>query len=105
MDGSIPLPDVKEQLDDLLARVGRGEHIVITRDGKPVAQLGPAPAQERDAAAALEQWRAVRRGTSAGDAVTSMDRAEAIERLKNFSKGQTTGGIGWKALRDGGRKY
>jgi prevent-host-death family protein len=37
----------KTQLSQLVARAERGERIVIARDGKPVAQLGPAPRAKR----------------------------------------------------------
>lgn len=37
----------KTQLSRLVARAERGERITIARDGKPVAQLGPAPRQTR----------------------------------------------------------
>ena len=33
----------KTQLSQLVKRAERGERITIARDGKPVAQLGPAP--------------------------------------------------------------
>ncbi|MPZ21494.1 MAG: type II toxin-antitoxin system prevent-host-death family antitoxin [Luteitalea sp.] len=33
----------KTQLSRLVARAERGERITIARDGKPVAELGPAP--------------------------------------------------------------
>ena len=33
----------KTRLSRLVARAERGEHIVIARNGKPAAQLGPAP--------------------------------------------------------------
>ena len=33
----------KTGLSRLVARAERGEHIVIARNGKPAAQLGPAP--------------------------------------------------------------
>ncbi len=33
----------KTRLSRLVARAEKGEHIVIARNGKPVAQLGPAP--------------------------------------------------------------
>ena len=44
MDGSIAAPEMKDQLSDLLARVERGEHITITKDGRPVARLVPTDA-------------------------------------------------------------
>jgi prevent-host-death family protein len=37
----------KTRLSQLLARAERGERIIIARDGKPVAQLGPAPKAKR----------------------------------------------------------
>lgn len=37
----------KTQLSQLVARAERGEKITIARDGKPVAQLGPAPRRAR----------------------------------------------------------
>ena len=33
----------KTRLSRLVSRAEKGERIVIARDGKPVAQLGPAP--------------------------------------------------------------
>jgi prevent-host-death family protein len=33
----------KTQLSQLVARAEKGERIVLARNGKPVAQLGPAP--------------------------------------------------------------
>lgn len=39
----------KTQLSQLIARVERGERITIARDGKPVAQLVPAPRRRRAA--------------------------------------------------------
>ena len=37
----------KTRLSQLIARAERGERIIIARDGKPVAQLGPAPKAKR----------------------------------------------------------
>ena len=39
--------EAKNTLGSLLDRVERGEEVVITRHGKPVAQLAPAPVQRR----------------------------------------------------------
>lgn len=39
----------KTQLSRLVARAERGERIMIARNGKPVAQLGPAPRRKRAA--------------------------------------------------------
>jgi prevent-host-death family protein len=40
--------DVKARLPHYLDAVERGETIVITRHGRPVAHLVPAPAAEKD---------------------------------------------------------
>jgi prevent-host-death family protein len=39
--------EAKNRLTELIRAVGAGEQIVITRHGKPVAQLGPPPAAKR----------------------------------------------------------
>jgi prevent-host-death family protein len=37
----------KTRLSQLVARAERGERIIIARNGKPVAQLGPVPKAKR----------------------------------------------------------
>jgi prevent-host-death family protein len=51
--------EAKTHFSQLLDRVERGEEIVITRHGKPVARLAPTE-KKRDPKAALEAFRAVR---------------------------------------------
>lgn len=41
--------DAKNRLPELIRLVESGEQVVITRHGRPVAQLGPAPAERRKA--------------------------------------------------------
>jgi prevent-host-death family protein len=73
--------EAKTQFSALLDKVERGEDVVITRHGKPVARLVRADA-------------------------TSLEEVDAaIARIKARREGVTTGGLGWKALRDEGRKY
>src|SRR3954469_5778969 len=56
---------------DLLARVERGEKVLITREGRPVAVLSPyrsaevAPEREAARAHALASWRLGCRGARA----------------------------------------
>jgi prevent-host-death family protein len=52
--------EAKNTLGALLDRVERGEEIVITRHGKPVARLGPCTAvvDQDSAQAALDRIRA-----------------------------------------------
>jgi prevent-host-death family protein len=49
---SIGAYDAKTRLSELLDRVERGEQIVITRHGKPVARLVPEGGHDRAAARA-----------------------------------------------------
>lgn len=72
--------EAKTQLSALLDKVAQGEDIIITRHGKPVARL-------------------VKAETAAYDEIDA-----AIARIKERREGVTTGGLGWKALRDEGRK-
>ena len=41
-DDIVNIHDAKTRLSQLVARAEKGERITIARDGKPVAQLGPA---------------------------------------------------------------
>jgi prevent-host-death family protein len=71
--------EAKTHFSSLLERVARGEQIIITRHGAPVARLVP---------------------------VAGPDRAQAryaIERIKASRKGQTLGEVSWRELRDQGR--
>jgi len=64
----------------LLERVSEGEKVVITQDGKPIAQLvgiGAIDQQKVD---------------------------NVVDRLKQLRKGTTLGGLSWKELRDEGRR-
>jgi prevent-host-death family protein len=46
-DEIVNMHDAKTRLSQLVARAEKGERITIARDGKPVAQLGPAPRRRR----------------------------------------------------------
>ncbi|HEX5079308.1 MAG TPA: type II toxin-antitoxin system prevent-host-death family antitoxin [Geminicoccaceae bacterium] len=72
--------EAKTHLSALLDRVARGEEIVITKHGRPVARLVPAASADR----------------------TSVDAI--IARIKALRVGQTLGGLSWKDLRDEGRR-
>jgi prevent-host-death family protein len=43
----ISIAEAKNRLPQLIRTVEQGESIVITRNGKPVAQLAPAPPKRR----------------------------------------------------------
>ena len=75
--------EAKNKLSELLDRVERGEHVVITRRGKPVAELKPIQ-QKRD----VEKARA------------------AMRRIRELAKEMNLGPFNWeewKKLRDEGR--
>jgi prevent-host-death family protein len=41
VDG-VPTSEARERFDEIVASAERGETVILTRDGKPVAKLGPA---------------------------------------------------------------
>jgi prevent-host-death family protein len=43
----VSVTEAKNRLSELLRAVAKGERIVITRNGKPVARLVPAPSGKR----------------------------------------------------------
>lgn len=76
--------DAKTHLSQLLDRVERGERIVITRNGRPVADLVP---HEEAADAALRR------------------RAKAVEALLRFKRIKLPKGVTIRDLINEGRKY
>jgi prevent-host-death family protein len=73
--------DAKTNFSALLERVERGEQIVITRRGKPVARLMPIATARK------------------------VKVSDAMAKLRKLRKGARLGGLPWKELRDAGRKY
>jgi prevent-host-death family protein len=47
LDMEVSTADAKNRLPELIRMVESGEQVVITRHGRPVAQLGPAPPERR----------------------------------------------------------
>jgi prevent-host-death family protein len=72
--------EAKTHMSFLLERVAQGEEIVITRHGKPLAQLIPVDVADR----------------------SRIDLA--ISKLKTLRKGRNLGGSSWQELRDEGRR-
>jgi prevent-host-death family protein len=72
--------DARAGLSSLLERVANGEEFVITRFGTPAARLAPLPDVSRE----RRRW--------------------AIERLMEFSRGQTLGDLTIRELREQGRR-
>jgi prevent-host-death family protein len=77
--------EAKNKLSEPLDRVERGERVVITRRGKPVAELAPVAVSEERRQRADEAWQRMRA------------RAKAA-KLGPFNWAE------WKAYRDEGRE-
>ncbi len=73
--------EAKTKFSELLDRVERGEEIIITRRGKPVARIVPHEPQ-RD----KEEIR------------------KAIEDIRRLRREVSLGGLDWRELRDEGRE-
>ena len=52
--------EAKTHLPRLIRAVERGETVIITRHGKPVAQLGPIQDRSRDVAEVIERMKRAR---------------------------------------------
>lgn len=59
--------EAKTTLPALLREVAEGARIVITRSGKPIADLVPHPGQAEEPATVIEQIREMRQGITLGD--------------------------------------
>jgi prevent-host-death family protein len=55
---TVGVKELKNRLSEYLRRVGRGERVVITDRGRPVAVLGPTS----ESTAAIAAWRLVQQG-------------------------------------------
>ena len=73
--------EAKTHLPKLLERVQKGEHFVITKHGRPVAELVPLRTRDPDKIRA------------------------AIDNLKSFQRNHSLGGLSVRELIDEGRKY
>jgi prevent-host-death family protein len=74
--------EAKTHLAELLDRVARGEKILITRHGEPVAMLVPPPNAERDIkqrVKAMLEWRD-REGPTLGGEITIRELIEEGRR-------------------------
>jgi prevent-host-death family protein len=53
----VTIRELRNRGGDVLDRVGRGETLTVTRDGRPVAELRPLSREPVAAAVLLERWR------------------------------------------------
>ena len=54
---TVTIRDLRNHGGEVVGRVEAGEHVTVTRDGRPVAELRPLRARGISAAALLERWR------------------------------------------------
>jgi prevent-host-death family protein len=54
--GSVTIRELRNRGGDVIDRVAAGEHMVVTRDGHPVAELRPLRRRGLTSAALLERW-------------------------------------------------
>jgi prevent-host-death family protein len=57
----VGLFEAKQKLSELVERAARGERIGITRRGKLVASIGPAPAEKADLREVFDRIEQIRR--------------------------------------------
>jgi prevent-host-death family protein len=55
--GDATIRELRNRGGEVIARVAGGEHIVVTRDGEPVAELRPLPRRPLAAAAVQKRFR------------------------------------------------
>ena len=72
--------EAKTHLSALLEQVSQGEEVLIRRRGKPVAKLVPVEQAEQE------------------------DVRRTIAALRTHRAGMSLGGLGWRELRDAGRR-
>ena len=59
--------EAKTNLPAILREVAEGTHVVITRSGKPIADLVPHPGVVPDTAITIEQIKEMRQGITLGE--------------------------------------
>jgi prevent-host-death family protein len=53
----VSIRDLRNRGGDVVDRVERGEHVIVTRDGRPVAELHPLAKSPVPLESLLERWR------------------------------------------------
>ena len=54
---NVSIRELRNQGKVVVDRVLAGEHLTVTRDGEPVAELRPLPRRGLDAAMLLRRWK------------------------------------------------
>jgi prevent-host-death family protein len=73
--------EARTHFSQLLDQVARGKKVLITRRGKPVAVLGPPPAEEcRDVRQVIAAMKELRKGNILGEGLSIRDLIEEGRR-------------------------
>lgn len=70
---SYSVAEAKNRLPSLIDKAIEGEHVVIMRHGKPVAELRPTQQRDPQAAKAVDAWLRTRRDTRKAIPITSVE--------------------------------
>jgi prevent-host-death family protein len=54
---TVSVRDLRNHGGEVLDRVSTGEHVIITRGGRPVAELRPLPTAGHSAEVLVDRWR------------------------------------------------
>ncbi len=54
---NVTVRELRNKSADVLARIGRGEQLTVTRDGEPVALMLPVPRRPLGPEQLVERWR------------------------------------------------
>jgi prevent-host-death family protein len=78
--GSHSVAEAKNRLSDLIERAARGEEVIITRHGKPVAELRSLPELARPVGEAAVDWLIAHR---VGKADPAENAGELVSRMRD----------------------
>jgi prevent-host-death family protein len=76
--GSYSVDEAKNRLPALINKAIEGEEVVITRHGKPVAELRPRGQRNTKSARAMHEWLFARRDPNKGAGITSVELLNQI---------------------------
>ena len=54
---TVTIRDLRNRSAEVLADVARGETLIVTRDGVPIAELSPLPRRGLSTAEIIERWK------------------------------------------------
>lgn len=55
--GEVTIRELRNHGGDVIDRVSAGERLIVTRSGRPVAELRPLPSRGVSATTLMERWR------------------------------------------------